>query len=203
MKLIVGLGNPGKKYYNTRHNIGFMVIDNYCNNEKFSKKFNGEYIIKEVNGKKAIFLKPLSYMNLSGTVVSKFKNYFGINNEDIMIIHDDLDLNLGTAKLKYNSSSGGDNGVKSIIECLNSQSFLQYKIGISNDKKMDTKDYVLGKLSKRELELLDNKIEESVDIISFFIENNYLDTMNKYNGIIKWMIFFQNLNMIKIVSLMV
>ena len=185
MKLIVGLGNPGKKYYNTRHNIGFMVIDNYCNNEKFSKKFNGEYVIKEVNGKKAIFLKPLSYMNLSGTVVSKFKNYFGINNEDIMIIHDDLDLNLGTAKLKYNSSSGGDNGVKSIIECLNSQAFLQYKIGISNDKKMDTKDYVLGKLSKRELELLDNKIEESVDIISFFIENNYLDTMNKYNGIIK------------------
>ena len=185
MKLIVGLGNPGKKYKNTRHNVGFMVIDNYCKNEKFSKKFNGEYTVVEVDGNKAIFLKPLSYMNLSGIVVSKFKNYFDIKNEDIMIIHDDLDLDLGTAKMKFDSSSGGDNGVKSVIECLNTKSFLQYKIGISKKKNIDTKDYVLGSLSKTELEILNKKITESVEVIDFFINNSYLDTMNKYNGIIK------------------
>lgn len=185
MKLIVGLGNPGKEYENTRHNVGFIVIDNYCNNEKFQAKFNGLYLTKIINDEKVIFLKPQSYMNLSGDVVSKYVKYFKIKKDDILIIRDDLDLNIGTAKVKYNSSSGGDNGVKSVIQSLNTQEFTQFKIGISNDKKMNTKDYVLGKFSKSEIEKLKIIIDKSRDIIDSFIKHGSYDTMNNYNGILK------------------
>ena len=148
MKLICGLGNPGKEYENTRHNVGFMIIDNYCYPDKFSQKFNGLYLEKNINGEKVIFLKPQSYMNLSGTVVRPFIDYYKIEKKDVLIIRDDLDLDLGHTRLKYNSSSGGDNGIKSIIQELKSQEFYQYKVGISNNKRKDTKDYVLGRFSK-------------------------------------------------------
>lgn len=185
MKLIVGLGNPGKEYQNTRHNVGFEIIDNYCINEKFSNKFNGEYIEKTINGEKIIFLKPLSYMNLSGTVVNKYVEYFKIDIKNIMIIHDDLDIPLGTAKLKQNSSSGGNNGMKSIIQELKAQEFCQYKIGISNNKQIETKDYVLGKFTKEERNVLKKQIEHSREVIDSFIQHGASETMNKYNGILK------------------
>mgnify|MGYP005895281169 FL=1 len=100
MKLIVGLGNPGKEYKTTRHNIGFMVIDNYLNNDTFKIKFNGMYLKKNINNQEVIFLKPLSYMNLSGEVVKKYVDYFKINVEDILIISDDLDMPCFKIKLK-------------------------------------------------------------------------------------------------------
>lgn len=182
MKMIVGLGNPGKEYVNTRHNVGFMVIDNYCPNDKFKEKFNGLYVDKQIGKEKALFLKPLSYMNLSGTVVKNYADYFKINPEDILIIRDDLDLKLGQYKVKVNSSSGGDNGIKSIIECLNTNSFAQYKIGISNDKSVNTKDYVLGTFSKCEKDILNSVIDISPKIIESFIKNGVEITMNNYNG---------------------
>lgn len=185
MKLVVGLGNPGVEYENTRHNIGFMVLDNYLNNEKMKKKFNGLYINKTINGENVIFLKPLSYMNLSGTVVAQFAKFFKIASENILVIRDDLDLNLGSAKIKFNSSSGGDNGIKSIISSLQTQEFYQFKIGISNDKNIDTKDYVLSKFSKAELEILDTVIKNSVDIINSFINFGGERTISNYNGILK------------------
>ncbi len=185
MKLVVGLGNPGKEYENTRHNVGFMVIDNYCEGEKSSKKFNGIFYEKKINGEKIIFLKPQSYMNLSGIVVKAFQKFYKIKYEDILIIHDDLDLKLGSAKIKISSSSGGDNGVKSIINELGTKDFVQYKIGISNNKSIQTKDYVLGKFTLEEKEILNKKIKESKDIIAYFIENNAERTMSYYNGKIK------------------
>lgn len=185
MKLIVGLGNPGKEYENTRHNVGFMVIDNYCSGDIFKNKFNGLYIKTKINGEDVILLKPLSYMNLSGTVVSKYAQFYKIKPEDILVIHDDLDLKLGSAKIKFDSSSGGDNGVKSIINELGTKAFGQYKIGISNDKNIDTKDYVLGKFSKEEREILDRKIAESKDVIDYFIGNPIERTMSYFNGKIK------------------
>ena len=182
MKLVVGLGNPGKEYENTRHNIGFMIIDNYLNNEKFKKKFNGLFIKKEIGNESVIFLKPLSFMNLSGQVVKKFKKYFKIDNRNILIIHDDLDISLGKAKIKYNSSSGGNNGVKSIINELGTKEFGQYKIGISKPVHNDTKDYVLSKFSRNEIDILNNKISESKSIIDYFIENDIDKTINRFNG---------------------
>lgn len=185
MKLIVGLGNPGKCYENTRHNVGFMVIDNYLNNSKMKNKFNGIYAEKTINNEKIIFLKPQSYMNLSGEVVVKFANFFKINSEDILVIRDDLDLNLGSAKIKFNSSSGGDNGVKSIIATLNTEKFYQFKIGISKTKKIDTKGYVLSDFTKDEKEILQEIIKKSIEIIDSFIINGGEKTMNEYNGVLK------------------
>ena len=185
MKLIVGLGNPGKEYEGTRHNVGFMVIDNYLNCDKFKSKFNGLYLDKTINGEKIIFLKPQSYMNLSGEVVYQFVHFYKIPNENILIIRDDLDLEIGTAKIKFNSSSGGDNGIKSIISYLKTQEFYQFKIGISNDKNIDTKDYVLSNFSKNEMANLNKIFELSKDVIDSFIKNSGDKTISEYNRILK------------------
>ena len=185
MKLIVGLGNPGKEFENTRHNVGFTIINNYLKNEKMKKKFNGLYLDKIIDGEKIIFLKPLSYMNLSGTVVKEFVKFYKIPFENIFIIRDDLDLKIGTAKIKYNSSSGGDNGIKSIISSLGTESFFQFKIGISNNKNIDTKEYVLSEFTKDEISELNHIITISVEVIDYFIHNSGEKTINSYNGILK------------------
>ena len=181
MKLIVGLGNPGKEYENTRHNIGFMVIDNYLKNEKFKTKFNGMYLKKVINNEEVIFLKPLSYMNLSGEVVKKYVDYFKINLSDLLIISDDLDMPCFKIKLKYKGSSGGHNGLKNIIQNINTEEFKRLKIGISNNLNIDTKSYVLSKFNKEELEKLHKKFEITNNIINDFINLDFEKVMSKYN----------------------
>ena len=181
MKLIVGLGNPGKEYENTRHNIGFMVIDNYLKNEKFKTKFNGMYLKKVINNEEVIFLKPLSYMNLSGEVVKKYVNYFKINLSDLLIISDDLDMLCFKIKLKYKGSSGGHNGLKNIIQNINTEEFKRLKIGISNNLNIDTKSYVLSKFNQEELEKLHKKFEITNNIINDFINLDFEKVMSKYN----------------------
>lgn len=181
MKLIVGLGNPGKEYENTRHNIGFMVINNYLKNEKFKTKFNGMYLKKVINNEEVIFLKPLSYMNLSGEVVKKYVNYFKINLSDLLIISDDLDMPCFKIKLKYKGSSGGHNGLKNIIQNINTEEFKRLKIGISNNLNIDTKSYVLSKFNQEELEKLHKKFEITNNIINDFINLDFEKVMSKYN----------------------
>lgn len=179
MKLIVGLGNPEKKYDNTRHNIGFMVLDNYLGKVDYKSKFNGLYYEKNINNEKVIFLKPQTYMNNSGLSVFEFVNFYKISLKDILIIQDDLDLDIGMIKFKFNSSSGGHNGIKSIINCLGSQEFSRLKIGINNEYKKDTIDFVLSKFSKKDIEKLNlDKINSAInDFLSYDI--NYV--MNIYN----------------------
>lgn len=180
MKLIVGLGNPGKEYENTRHNIGFMSIDKYLGDVKFKNKFNGLYLEKNCNGQKIIFLKPLTFMNNSGDCVCEFVKFYNIDLKNIMIIQDDLDLDTGIIKFKINSSSGGHNGIKSIISNLHSDGFFRMKIGIKSDLKKDVIDYVLGRFSKNEISLIDfNKVCNAIDD---FIDYDYMYVMNKYNG---------------------
>ena len=181
MKLIVGLGNPGKEYENTRHNIGFMVIDNYLKNEKFKTKFNGMYLKKVINNEEVIFLKPLSYMNLSGEVVKKYVDYFKINLSDLLIISDDLDMPCFKIKLKYKGSSGGHNGLKNIIQNINTEEFKRLKICISNNLNIDTKSYVLSKFNQEELEKLHKKFEITNNIINDFINLDFEKVMSKYN----------------------
>lgn len=176
MKLICGLGNPGREYENTRHNAGFMIIDNYLQGEKMSLKFNGLYVIKELYQEKVIFLKPQSYMNNSGEVVRPFRDYFKLSNHDILIIRDDLDLPLGKGRVKYDSSSGGNNGIKSIIANLGGQDFYQYKVGISKNSNFDTKDYVLSSFSKEEKNILDELIADSQNVIDSFIKGTLKKT---------------------------
>lgn len=184
MKLIVGLGNPGKKYENTRHNAGYRFIDEYAktkNLEINKEKFNGRYVTFNKNNEKVILLKPEKYMNLSGEVIKEFIDYFKINIEDILIISDDLDTEVGKIKLKYKGSSGGHNGLKNIEENLKTNEYKRLKIGISNNKDKDKIDYVIGKVEKDELEKLNEVNKLAKDVIDDFIDLDFDIVMNKYN----------------------
>lgn len=181
MKLIVGIGNPGKSYENTRHNVGFMVVDAYLGDVSYQEKFNALYAKKIVDGEIVYFLKPLTYVNNSGQAVAAFMKYFDIDIKDLLVIHDDLDEEVGKFKLKINSSSGGHNGIKSIIAHLNSQAFLRLKIGINSKYRHDIIDFVLGKLSKSEMEIFKENVETYKEIIDSFIKNGTDKTMNIYN----------------------
>ncbi len=182
MKLIVGLGNPGIEYTKTRHNIGFMCIDEICkyfNIDLNKNKLNGLYGETIINNEKVIFLKPLSYMNLSGEVVKKYVDYFKIKTEDILIIVDDMDLDTGKYKLRYKGGSAGHNGLKNIELMLKTNEYKRLKIGISRNKNM--KDYVLGKFNNEELKILDNVITKTPKIIEDFLLVDFDKLMNKYN----------------------
>ena len=184
MKLIVGLGNQGLEYNNTRHNIGFMSIDKITQSLNITldkNKFDGLYTTIDLNNEKIIFLKPQKYMNLSGEVIEKYVKYFKINIEDILIINDDLDMDFGRIRLRSEGSSGGHNGLKNIILHLNTDKFKRLKVGISNNKDIDTKDYVLGRFSKKELEIINNLKSEINDLINDFLVLDFDKLMCKYN----------------------
>lgn len=188
MKLIVGLGNIGKEYDNTRHNVGFKALDQILNkyNIKLDKnKFDGYYTKTVINNEQVILLKPAKYMNLSGEVVRDYVKFFKINIDDILIISDDLDQEVGKFKLKSKGSSGGHNGLKNIERHLGTDRYKRLKIGISNNKLLDTKDYVLGKISKKENEQLDIIFQIVPNIIEDFINIDFDSLMSKYNGGIK------------------
>lgn len=184
MKLIIGLGNPGREYSKTRHNIGFMCIDKlteYFNVKVNTKKFNGLYTQLNYKGEKIILLKPQKYMNLSGEVIKDFVNFFKIDVEDILVICDDLDTEVGTFRLRYKGSSGGHNGLKNIEQHLSTKNYKRIKIGISNDKTKDTKDYVLGKFTKDEMDLINPIIAQIPNIIEDYLNLSFDNIMNKYN----------------------
>lgn len=184
IKLIVGLGNPGKKYSNTRHNMGFDVLDNVAKKlgiTTWKERYGGLYFDTYIDMARVIFLKPQKFINLSGDVMIEFVRFFGIALDDIIVISDDLDLPLGSLKLKLKGSSGGHNGLKNIEEQLKSNEYKRIKIGISNDKEMDTKDYVLGKLSKEEKKILNPVIEKATDAVISSVKVPFVELMNKYN----------------------
>ena len=184
MKLIVGLGNPGMEYENTRHNVGFMVIDKFIEHIGYvsmKKKYDGLYCEVFYQNEKIIILKPQKYINLSGEVVKKFIDYYKIDISDILIINDDLDLPVGCYKLKPSGGSAGHNGLKNIEKELNTNEYKRLKIGISNNKLLDAKDYVLGKLSSDEKLKLQTVINISSEIIDDYLHVNFDKLMNKYN----------------------
>ena len=185
MKLVVGLGNPGKEYINTRHNIGYSFVDYYLDKKfgdvNWTKKFDGKYTQVVVDKEKVIFLKPETFMNLSGNSVRKIVDYFDISLDDILIISDDLDLFVGNYKLRLDGSCGGHNGLRDIENKLGTNKYKRLKIGISNDKNSDTKDYVLGKFSKDELESFKTLFHQLSDVLDDYFKLNFTDLMSKYN----------------------
>ena len=190
MKLIIGLGNPGKEYQNTKHNIGFDMLDTYIDykniNDSWSKKFDGLYIKTKIDDEDVIFLKPQTFMNLSGNSVRKVIDYFDISIKDILVISDDLDLLVGNYKLKSKGSCGGHNGLRNIEECINTTEYKRLKIGISNDKDIDTKDYVLGKFSKKNRETLEKLFKDLCLVLDDYFILSFTDLMNKYNQKNRW-----------------
>lgn len=186
MKLIIGLGNPGLKYQYTRHNLGFMVVDELASklNKKFkySSNFKAEIIEDIINGEKVIILKPLTYMNLSGESVVKVVKYYNIDLEDMIVVVDDLALDTGRLRLREFGSDGGHNGLKNIDLHLSSSQYKRIRIGIGENNKTEVNDYVLGKFSKAEARLIQNAIDDASDALIYFIENKpYLDIMTRYN----------------------
>lgn len=186
MKVIVGLGNPGKEYVNTRHNIGYSLLDFISEKRgyvfKNNKKFNALCSENFINNEKIILVKPLSYMNLSGIVVKKIIDFYGISANDILVIQDDLDMVFGKVRILYGSSSGGHNGIKNIIENICTKDFVRLKIGISNDKSIDTKDYVLSSFSEEEIIELRNIYSKLENIIEDFISYDVNELKQIYNS---------------------
>lgn len=184
MKLIVGLGNIGKEYENTRHNVGFMAIDEIAKKNQIyvnKEKNQGLYTTFTKNGETIMLLKPQKYMNLSGEVVKSYLDYFKIEIEDLLVISDDLDLPVGRFRLKSQGSSGGHNGLKNIEYHIKTKEYKRLKIGISNNKQYNTKDYVLGQFYKEEKQKIDEIIHIIPEILDDFIVMKYDNVMNKYN----------------------
>ena len=185
MKLIVGLGNPGKEYADTRHNVGFSFLDTYLAShhieDKWVSKFDGKYLQTTLFGEKVLFLKPQTFMNLSGNSVRKIVDFFHIDVSDILVVSDDLDLLVGNFKLKMSGSCGGHNGLRDIENKLGTTEYKRLKIGISNNKDIDTKDYVLGKFSKEDREILDETYKTCINIIDDYFKMNFDLLMGKYN----------------------
>ena len=186
MKLIVGLGNPGLEYVNTRHNIGFMYLD-YIFGDKFvlNKKFKAMEYITMINNEKVIVIKPITYMNLSGEAVWQYVSYYKIECSDILVIQDDLDMNLGRIKLLFNHGDGGHNGIKNIVDKLSSKAFLRLKIGISKSIDVNTKDYVLGKFNDNDLVVLKDTFSLLNNFIDDYISLDRDKLIGKYNSNLK------------------
>ncbi len=183
MKLIVGLGNPGKKYEHTRHNMGFDVVDLFSELAKIDidkEAFKGLVGRGKVFEEDIYLLKPQTYMNLSGESVRELVSYFKIPTEDIIVIYDDLDLEPGKIRLRLSGSSGGHKGIQNIIDNLGTEEIKRIRIGIGKPT-FDTIDYVLGKPLKEERPLIDEAINKAVDALKEILKNNFDSAMNKYN----------------------
>lgn len=185
MKLIVGLGNPGKKYENTRHNTGFAVIDRTLaklNAELDKNKFNADYTMINRNGEKIYILKPLTYMNLSGEAVVPFMKYFGIEPEDLVVVHDDLDLPVGKIRLRQSGSCGGQNGMRNIIDLLGDSNIKRIRVGIGKDPLIPVVDYVLGKTKKEDLEVCNQALDKASDALIYWLDHDdFSKVMSNFN----------------------
>ena len=187
MYLIVGLGNPGREYVGTRHNIGFEVIDALCSKHdiKLSKeKFRAVFGDGIIAGEKVIVAKPQTYMNLSGESVREIADWYKIDSEHIIVIYDDISLPTGKLRIREKGSAGGHYGIKNIIYQLQTDVFPRIKVGtgMPDNPDYDIKDYVLGKFSKEETEILIKTAVRAVLATEEIIANDAKSAMNKYNG---------------------
>jgi PTH1 family peptidyl-tRNA hydrolase len=184
MKIIVGLGNPGKEYAETRHNVGFGVIDTLQQKLGFGEfkeksKFNAFITEGEYRDEKIILVKPVTYMNLSGRSVQKIAKFYKVLFHDVFVVYDDLDFAVGALKIRESGGPGSHNGMKSVVESLGSQNFPRLRIGIG--KEDGKKTNVLGKFTKKELEKILEVIDSASDAVIYSFENGIKNTMNKYN----------------------
>ena len=186
MKLIVGLGNPGREYELTRHNIGFMAIDELSKRWNIplnEQKFKGLFGAGFVNGEKVILLKPLTYMNLSGESIRPLMDYYKIDIEDFIVMYDDLDIPVGKLRLRMKGSAGGHNGIKSTIAHLGTQEFQRVRMGIDRPKNgMKVVDYVLGRFTTDEMPEMKRAIEKSADACEEWLKAPFLQVMNIFNN---------------------
>lgn len=188
MKLIVGLGNPGAKYEKTWHNLGWLAVEKFRQQSAFepfklSKKMRAEISLGKLSGEKIILAEPQTFMNDSGLAASALANYYQVPLRDIIVIHDDIDLPLGRIRIAKNSSAGGHNGVKSLIEHLGSKDFIRLKIGCRTAKTeiVGALDYVLEKIMKNDDKTLNDVLDKSCQAIGLLLQDGIASAMNKFN----------------------
>ena len=186
MFLIVGLGNPESEYANTRHNMGFDTVNKLAKEYKIElnkNKFKGIYGTGMIEGKKVIILKPQTYMNLSGESIIEIMNFYKINLKDIIIIYDDMDVEPGKIKIRKKGGAGSHNGMKSVIQHVNSEEFIRIRVGIGTPEyKNDMINFVIGNhISDEDREKLDFGTNRAKDSIIEIIKNGVDSAMNHYN----------------------
>jgi len=185
--LVVGLGNPGLKYKKTRHNAGFMVVEQLAEEVRTKfKRGRGQYETAEYNqtGDKVILLKPHTYMNNSGIAVSQVINYYNIDLLNLLIVYDEIDLPLGSIRLRAQGGSGGHNGLNSVIQHLNTKQFARLRIGIGTEfAKRDMVDFVLSRFSRNEQKQLKEIISTGSDAVQSFVSNGIDKTMTTFNSL--------------------
>ena len=187
MYIVVGLGNPDKKYLNTLHNIGFMAIDKVAEKlgVSFNKKgFKGEYLLTTIGQEKVLLLKPQTYMNLSGESVIEAMNFYKVSPENLIVIYDDLDINIGSLRIRKNGSAGTHNGMRNIVTKIGSTEFPRMRVGIKpeNDSR-GIIDYVLSDIKKEDKLRFDEVIDKTATAVVSLLKGDSLDVvMNKYNG---------------------
>lgn len=184
--VVVGLGNPGPKYENTRHNIGWRCVDMLCNEfsavekkDKFhSKLFEGKF-----KDKRLLLVKPMTFMNNSGTAISEIVSYYKLNPEQIIIISDDVSMDVGRLRIRKSGSAGGHNGIKDIIELLGSDNIPRVKIGVGQkpNPDYDLAAWVLGKFPKEDAEVVDKTLSSAVDAVKTLVTDGIVSAMNKFN----------------------
>ncbi len=194
MYLIAGLGNPGTKYHNTRHNIGFMVIDKLADFFKTPLNAKEELFmagLAEYNDEKVVLLKPMTYMNLSGRAVKDFSERFEVPKEKILVVYDDVNLEFGTLRTRPSGSDGGQNGIKSVIFEFESEEIPRLRIGIKTETELekvktedgsyDLAEYVLDEFSAGETKDLDKIVTAAKDAVLSFVKDGIGETMNNFN----------------------
>lgn len=182
MKMVVGLGNPGKEYEKTRHNAGFIVVDKLLEKLNLNlelKKFKALYTIDKAND--CLVVKPQTFMNLSGEAVLALANYYRINKNDILIVYDDMDLPLGKIRIRERGSSAGQKGMANIINLLNSSDIKRIRVGVGKNKLIDTPSYVLGKFLESEKTDFETSVDNACEAILTFLKEDFQIVMNKHN----------------------
>ncbi len=186
MKILIGLGNPGREYQGSRHNVGFETIDFLANKWGISinqAKFQGIFGSGVVQGEKVILLKPLTYMNLSGICIRQVIDFYKANLSDIVVIYDDMDMAPGRLRMRKKGSAGGHNGIRSTIEHLGSEQFNRIKIGIGRpERKSDVTDFVLTGFQPDEVDIMRDAVKSTAEICEFWLKNDFIKVMNAYNG---------------------
>lgn len=185
MYLVVGLGNPEEEYSNTRHNMGFDVINKLAKKYEIEvnrTKFNSIYGNGIIQGQKVMLIKPQTYMNLSGQAIKEFYNFYKISIEELIVIYDDMDVEKGSIKIRKKGGPGSHNGMKSIVNELNNENFARVRVGIGKPIYAEERiNYVIGQLTKEEANILEDGVNKATDAIYEILKNGIDVAMNRYN----------------------
>ena len=185
MKLVVGLGNPGRRYERTRHNIGYVVLAELARRFGLGPpkaRFHGAVVEADIAGQKALLLSPTTYMNLSGTSVQEAKSFYKLPNEDLLVLCDDLNLPVGKLRFRSRGSSGGQKGLENIVQRLATEDFSRLRVGVGTAPEgWDWADYVLGKFTSEELPVIEEAMRQAADAVAVWAREGITFCMNQYN----------------------